>query len=122
MRTIDLNVTRVAPFTNINPVTRRPPNLLCHHRRHIWHYQQTHIATCHDGRERVMKHPSFKRMATLQLELCLVCPENRKRPKTTGVVERPLLSRQFNSRSQVHLIDMQSAPQGQFRWIMVYQC
>ena len=33
-----------------------------------------------------------------------------------------LLSSEFNSRGQVDLVDMQSSPQGQFKWIMVYQC
>ena len=34
----------------------------------------------------------------------------------------PLLSRDFGSRSQVDLIDMQSSPQSHFKWIIVYQC
>ena len=51
-----------------------------------------------------------------------MCQEKRKRPKTTGVVVWPILSHEFNSRSQVDLIDMQSSPQGKFKWIMVYQC
>ena len=39
----------------------------------------------------------------------IVCQEKRKRPKTTGVVVRPILSREFNFRVQLDLIDMQSA-------------
>ena len=31
-------------------------------------------------------------------------------------------SSEFNSRSQVDLVDTQSSPQGQFKWIIVYQC
>ena len=53
---------------------------------------------------------------------CVVCQEKRKRSKTTGVVVKPILSSEFNSRGQVDLVDMQSSPQGQFKWIMVYQC
>ena len=34
---------------------------------------------------------------------------------------RPIVSKDFNSRGQVDLIDMQSMKQGEFRWIMVYQ-
>ena len=34
----------------------------------------------------------------------------------------PILSREFNSRAQVDLVDMQPSQQGQLKWIMVYQC
>ena len=34
---------------------------------------------------------------------------------------RLIVSKDFNSRGQVDLIDMQSMKQGEFRWIMVYQ-
>lgn len=89
---------------------------------------RAHIATGHGGRDRMLKHLSGKyaNITTDAVELyksyCLVCQEKRKRPKTTGVVVRPILSSEFNSRSQIDLIDMQSSPQGQFKWIMVYQC
>ena len=40
---------------------------------------------------------------------------------TKGVVVRPILFRDFASRGQVDLVDMQSMAQGQYKWIMVYQ-
>ncbi|XP_047485906.1 KRAB-A domain-containing protein 2-like [Penaeus chinensis] len=40
---------------------------------------------------------------------------------TKGVVVRPILSKEFASRGQVDLIDMQSMPHSNFKWIMVYQ-
>ena len=89
---------------------------------------KAHIATGHGGRDRMLKHlnQKYANITTEAVELfksyCIVCQEKRKRPKTTGVVVKPILSREFNSRGQVDLIDMQSAPQGQFKWIMVYQC
>ena len=89
---------------------------------------KAHIATGHGGRDRMLKHlnQKYANVTTDAVEIfksyCHVCQEKRKRPKTTGVVVRPILSHEFNSRSQVDLIDMQSAPQGQFKWIMVYQC
>ena len=76
----------------------------------------------------MLKHlnQKYANITTEAVELfksyCIVCQEKRKRPKTTGVVVKPILSREFNSRGQVDLIDMQSAPQGRFKWIMVYQC
>ena len=39
----------------------------------------------------------------LFMSCCLVHQENRKRLKTTGVVLRPILSREFNSCGQVDL-------------------
>ncbi|GFO21868.1 KRAB-A domain-containing protein 2 [Plakobranchus ocellatus] len=52
---------------------------------------------------------------------CRVCQEKEKRPKTADVVVRLILSSEFNSWSQVDLVDMQSSPQSQSKWIMVYQ-
>ena len=54
-------------------------------------------------------------------ETCIQCQEKRKRPMTKGVVVRPILSKEFSSRAQVDLIDMQSMASNQFKWIMVYQ-
>jgi len=53
--------------------------------------------------------------------LCEECQKKRKRPVTKGVVVRPILSKEFASRGQVDLIDMQSMPHSNFKWIMVYQ-
>ncbi|XP_041379482.1 KRAB-A domain-containing protein 2-like [Gigantopelta aegis] len=40
-------------------------------------------------------------------------------PKLQVLFVKPILSSEFNSHGHV---DMQSSPQGQFKWIMVYQC
>ena len=40
---------------------------------------------------------------------------------TKGVVVRPILSKDFSSRGQVNLIDMQSMAHMGYKWIMVYQ-
>lgn len=34
---------------------------------------------------------------------------------------KPITSKDFNSRGQVDLIDMQSMPDGEFKWLLVYQ-
>ena len=52
--------------------------------------------------------------------LCEEC-QKRKRPTTKGVVVRPILSKDFSSRGQVDLIDMQSMAHTNYKWIMVYQ-
>ena len=64
---------------------------------------KAHIATGHGGRDRMLKHlnPKYGNITTEAVELfksyCIVCQEKRKRPKTTGVVVRPILSHEFNS-------------------------
>ena len=89
---------------------------------------KAHIATCHGGRDRMLKHrgQKYANTTTEAVELfksyCLVYQEKRKCPKTTGVVARAILSKEFNSPGQADLIDMQSLQQGQFNWVMVYQC
>ncbi|XP_066970659.1 transcription activator GAGA-like isoform X6 [Macrobrachium rosenbergii] len=82
---------------------------------------KAHIATGHGGRDRMMKHlgENYANITTDAVELyksyCLVCQEKRKRPKTTGVVVRPILFTEFNSQGQVDLVDRKPSPQGQFK-------
>jgi hypothetical protein len=38
-----------------------------------------------------------------------------------SVVVKPIVSKDFNSRCQVDLIDLQSRPDGEYKFIMVYQ-
>ncbi|KAH3849810.1 hypothetical protein DPMN_092214 [Dreissena polymorpha] len=40
-----------------------------------------------------------------------------KHAQEKGIVVKPILTRDFNTRDQVDLIDMQSSQQGQFKWI-----
>jgi hypothetical protein len=56
----------------------------------------------------------------LFLSLCMQCQLKKKIPKR-GLVVRPILSNFMNSRCQVDLVDMQSEPDGDFRFIMNYQ-
>ena len=48
------------------------------------------------------------------------CQKKRKRPMTKGVVVRPIPTRkEFASRGQADLADMQSMPRNNYTWIMV---
>ena len=38
-----------------------------------------------------------------------------------GLVIKPMIFSEMNSRAQVDLIDMQSQPDGELKWILVYQ-
>ena len=53
--------------------------------------------------------------------LCVECARKKKRNTTKGIVVRPILSADYCSRGQVDLIDMQSMPHGEYRFIMAYQ-
>ena len=53
--------------------------------------------------------------------LCIECQKIKKRKNTKGQTSKPILSKQFNQRGQIDLIDMQSLPDGEYRWILVYQ-
>ena len=57
----------------------------------------------------------------LYKSLCEECQKKRKRPVTKGVVVRPILTKEYSSRGQVDLIDMQAMPHSQNKWILVYQ-
>ena len=41
--------------------------------------------------------------------------------KTTGIAVKPIISKNFNQRCQMDLIDMQCMPDGDYKWIFVYQ-
>lgn len=44
-----------------------------------------------------------------------------KKISSKGLVTKPIISRSMNSRCQVDLIDMQSRPDGEYKWILDYQ-
>ena len=46
---------------------------------------------------------------------------NKKRSKTTGVIVKPIISENFNKRAQMDLIDFQTLPDGEYKWLLVYQ-
>ena len=56
----------------------------------------------------------------LFIECCETCHQKQGRVKK-GIVVKPIVSSKFNSRCQVDCIDMQSCPDGEYRYIMVYQ-
>ena len=89
--------------------------------------RSSHIATGHGDRDRMLNEVKKKyaniSVQTIELfkSLCTQCQKKRVRPKTTGVVVRPILTKDFACRGQVDLVDMQSMCYNGYRWIMVYQ-
>ena len=89
---------------------------------------KAHVETGHGGRDK-MKHYLSKKCANITRDMleifksfCVLCQEKKNRPRVSGVVVKPILSSEFNSRAQVDLIDKQSSQFGTFKWILVYQC
>ncbi|XP_041357602.1 KRAB-A domain-containing protein 2-like [Gigantopelta aegis] len=86
-----------------------------------------HIASGHGGQDKMIKEIN-KNYANITQDaiilfksMCIECQRKRKQTATKGIVVKPILSKDFSSRAQVDLIDMQSKCQGQHKWIMVYQ-
>lgn len=59
-------------------------------------------------------------MISLYLSMCDVCHQ-KKTKKKKGLVSKQILHSEINSRCQVDLIDFQTQPDEQFKFIMVYQ-
>lgn len=87
---------------------------------------ETHQGIGHGGRDRMLKELSsrYKNITRhdveLYLQLCEPCQQKQKGIKK-GIVVKPILSSEFNSRCQVDLIDYQSHPDREYKFIMVYQ-
>lgn len=87
---------------------------------------ETHIRTGHGGRTRMLKELQVKyknityEVVMLYLNLCKQCQMKHSAPKK-GIVVKPLVSSELNSRCQVDLIDLQSHSDGDYKFIMVYQ-
>jgi hypothetical protein len=87
---------------------------------------EAHVAIGHGGRDRMLKELDIKYKnvtrhdVELYISLCEPCQKKQKGSKR-GVVVKPLISSEFNSRCQVDLIDFQSQPDREFKFIMVYQ-
>lgn len=64
---------------------------------------------------------NYVQIVELYKSLCVECIKKRKRPTMKGVVVKPIISNDYGSRGQVDLIDMQSMPSRDNKWIMVYQ-
>ncbi|XP_078509625.1 KRAB-A domain-containing protein 2-like [Lissotriton helveticus] len=87
---------------------------------------KAHLAIGHGGRDRMLKElsPKYKNITRhdieLYIHLCEPCHKKQKGVKK-GVVVKPMFFSEFNSRCQVNLIDFQSHPDREYKFIMVYQ-
>ncbi|KAL0883175.1 hypothetical protein ABMA27_016617 [Loxostege sticticalis] len=85
----------------------------------------THVATGHGRRDKIIYALKDKYMVpvfaiNIFLQLCKTCLSKKSFPKT-GIVVKPLISDDFNRRGQVDLVDFQSSPDGEYKWMLQYQ-
>ena len=87
---------------------------------------EAHIAVGHGGITRMIKELNRKyKYVTVEsivtyLRLCEPCQKKQKTLKK-GIIVKPILHNEMNSRCQVDLIDMQSNPDRDMKFILVYQ-
>nr|XP_022914002.1 KRAB-A domain-containing protein 2-like [Onthophagus taurus] len=85
-----------------------------------------HISIGHGGRDRLKNETAkkyanvTKEMINIYLSMCEVCQSKKSKSKQ-GLVLKPILHTEMNSRCQVDLIDMQSQADREYKFIMVYQ-
>lgn len=65
-------------------------------------------------------NPNLREIIALFLKTCIECELKQGRAKK-GLVIKPILSEDRNSRAQIDLIDLQSCPADDFKHILVYQ-
>jgi hypothetical protein len=86
--------------------------------------QKIHIATGHGGRDKMIKEANkkyanvSKEALELFKELCEECQLKKRKLASKGLVVKPIVSKEFNSRGQMDLIDMQSLSYNDYRYIM----
>ena len=85
-----------------------------------------HIEKGHPGRDIMQRHMTqhyanvTTDFTTIYRNLCLTCGLKKVKSRR-GVVVKPILTPNAMSRGQVDLIDMQSQPDGEFKFVLVYQ-
>lgn len=85
-----------------------------------------HLNTGHGGRNRIMKeiNENYKNITIeavmLYLSLCEPCQKKAK-GKKKGLVVKSILASELNSRCQIDLIDLQTQPDGDYKFVLNYQ-
>eukprot|EP00102_Acyrthosiphon_pisum_P014946 XP_008185264.1 PREDICTED: KRAB-A domain-containing protein 2-like [Acyrthosiphon pisum] len=85
-----------------------------------------HKSIGHGGRDRMLfeLNKKYKNITQadvkLYLNLCIPC-QQKKKSQQKGIVVKLIVFNDFNSRCQIDLIDFQSQPNRDFKFICVYQ-
>ena len=60
-------------------------------------------------------------MVAEYIDLCTICATESKAKSKRMKKLKPIISKTFNDRGQVDLVDMSSTPDGEYKWILHYQ-
>jgi len=112
----------------IHPVKNNDHNFLYYTKESVVFdvLHDAHQSLGHGGRDRMLYELNSKFMnitcseVDLNLSLCELCQLKHKKTRK-GLVVKPIISNEFNSRFQVNLIVFQSNADELFKFIMVYQ-
>lgn len=86
-----------------------------------------HTACGHKGEKKTYKkiseHYANIPMTVIKsfISQCERCAEKSKKSNSAGIVVRPITVKELNQRGQVDLVDFQSLPDGEFKFILNYQ-
>ncbi|XP_023221007.1 KRAB-A domain-containing protein 2-like [Centruroides sculpturatus] len=85
--------------------------------------EETHVAVGHGGRTRMLKkcNRKYKNVTVEAIMTYLKLCQKKQKTLKKGIVVRPILHSEMNSRCQVDLIDLQTSPYGNYKFILVYQ-
>ena len=85
-----------------------------------------HASCGHSGRDRI-RYALKDRYANITYDMiieylkdCEACQAKKSIP-SAGIVVKPMVQNGYLERAQVDLIDVQARPDGQFKWILVFQ-
>ncbi|CAG4965256.1 unnamed protein product [Colias eurytheme] len=87
--------------------------------------QEIHNACGHGGRDKMIhaiksRYYIPRKAIEIFLDLCPTCEMKKALPKK-GIVTKPIVSQDFNMRAQVDLIDFQSCPDDEYKWLLNYE-
>ncbi|XP_044261307.1 KRAB-A domain-containing protein 2-like isoform X2 [Tribolium madens] len=86
---------------------------------------ETHISNGHGGRDKMLKllKPKYsipRPAVEIFVKCCTTCSEKKQQPKK-GILVKPILPIGWNHRGQIDLIDFQSTPDGDYKYLLNYQ-
>lgn len=119
---------KLSDLAGIVKVCRIKDNKIMTTKTNAWNViRDLHAACGHKGEKKTYKkvaeHYANITMQMIKqiIEQCERCAEKSKKTNTTGIVVRPIVSRDLNERAQIDLIDYQSLPDGPYKFVLHYK-
>lgn len=89
--------------------------------------KDVHVACLHKGgratHQKIRENYAniSRKIVEAYVRQCERCTEKLKKKENKGIVIRPITAKDFNERAQVDLVDFQSLPDGNFKFVLHYQ-